>query len=115
MSKSWRQSKEYRRWRVAVIRRDKRCFICNSIKKRHAHHLNHATFFPDEKFDVKNGITLCSGCHMNYHCNHNRSYRHKCDEKDFENHISFIDKLFNIVGFNYVPLGTLFIVWKQKR
>jgi hypothetical protein len=113
MSKSWRQSREYRKWRVAVIRRDGRCFICNSIKRRHAHHLNHATFFPEQKFDVANGITLCSKCHMNLHCNYHTSYRHKCTEKSFVNHLSFIDQLFSNLGHIPLPFVTKFSLWRN--
>ncbi len=84
---TWRSSREYRVWRAQVIMRDKRCVICNSIKSRHAHHVNHATYFIDQRFDVNNGVTLCSGCHMNYHCNFHRSYRTKCDEYNFMNFV----------------------------
>lgn len=84
---SWRSSREYRVWRAQVIMRDKRCVICNSINSRHAHHVNHATYFIDQRFDVDNGVTLCSGCHMNYHCNFHRSYRTKCDEYSFMNFV----------------------------
>ena len=83
----WRNSREYRVWRAEVIRRDKRCVICNSIKYRHAHHLNHATYFPKERFLTANGICLCRHCHMNFHCNFKRSYRTKCTEYDFFNFI----------------------------
>ena len=48
----WRYTREYRIWRAKVIRRDKRCVICGSIKNRQAHHLNHGSYFPDERFDV---------------------------------------------------------------
>lgn len=83
----WRTAREYRVWRAQVIMRDKRCVICGSIHGRHAHHVNHATYFVDQRFDVDNGVTLCSRCHMNYHCNFNRSYRTKCDEYNFMNFV----------------------------
>ena len=82
---SWRNSREYRVWRVKVIRRDKRCVICNSLQKREAHHLNHASYFIDERFDESNGVCLCKNCHTQFHTNFKRSFRQKCTKYDFEN------------------------------
>ncbi len=65
--KNWRNTRLYRIWRMLVIRRDKVCQICGSNKKRHAHHLNHATFFPEQRFDPENGICLCLHCHSIVH------------------------------------------------
>ena len=82
---NWRNSKEYRKWRAKVIRRDKRCVICGSIKNRQAHHLNHATYFKNQRFDVNNGVTLCKSCHMQFHNNFKKSTREKCTKEDFSN------------------------------
>lgn len=84
-AKSWRNTREYRIWRAKVIRRDKRCVICGSIKERVAHHLDHASYFPDERFDVNNGVCLCNECHIQFHNNFKRNYRVKCTKYDFEN------------------------------
>jgi len=81
----WRKTREYRVWRAKVIRRDKRCVICGSIKHRQAHHMNSGSYFPDERYDTKNGVCLCSKCHMNFHNNFKNSYREKCTKKDFDN------------------------------
>ena len=81
----WRYSKEYRIWRIKVIRRDKRCVICGSIKNRVAHHLNHASYFPEQRYDVENGVCLCRDCHIQFHCNFKRSFKQKCTKYDFEN------------------------------
>jgi len=83
----WRDTTAYRVWRATVIMRDKRCVICNSLQDRHAHHVNHATYFTELRFDPDNGVTLCGACHMNYHCNFNRSYRTMCDEYNFMNFV----------------------------
>jgi len=80
---NWRQSREYRIWRARVIRRDKACLICGAIKNRHAHHLNHASYFPDQRFDEANGICLCGNCHKIFHTSFKRSYRVKCTKEDF--------------------------------
>lgn len=83
----WRTSREYRVWRVQVIRRDKVCKICGSNQKRNAHHINSASYFPDERFDIENGVTLCYGCHMNFHNNFKKSYREKCTKYDYDNFV----------------------------
>ena len=93
MATSWRNTREYRIWRAHVIMRDKRCVVCGSIYNRHAHHINHSTYFIDERFDENNGICLCGGCHMNFHCNYKRSYRQKCDRYDFDNFMVLVEYL----------------------
>ena len=91
--KNWRKTREYRKWRVKVIRRDKKCVICGSIKHRNAHHINHATYFPEQRFDENNGITLCRDCHTNFHCNFKKSFREKCTKYDFENFTVLVEYL----------------------
>ena len=86
----WRNTREYRVWRAKVIRRDKRCAVCGSIKNRNAHHLNHAAYFPKERFDADNGICLCKNCHIQFHTNYKRSFRQKCTKYDFTNFISLV-------------------------
>lgn len=78
----WRNSTEYRIWRVGVIRRDSTCQCCGTLQNRHAHHINHATYFPEQRFDVENGITLCDTCHSHFHNDFKRSTREKCDVFD---------------------------------
>ena len=83
----WRNTKHYRKWRAAVIRRDGVCQVCNSRKKRHAHHLNHAAYFIDKRFDVDNGICLCAKCHSIFHNKFHGSTRIKCTEKSYHRFI----------------------------
>jgi len=90
---SWRNTRDYRVWRIKVIRRDKVCQICGSIKGRQAHHMNSASYFPDERFDVENGICLCSSCHSMFHNSYKRSYRQKCTKEDFANFLELLGKL----------------------
>ena len=78
-------------WRIQVIRRDGVCKICGTRKSRQSHHLNSASFFPDERFDINNGVTLCYSCHMNFHNNFKRSYRTKCTKYDWDNFICLTD------------------------
>jgi len=84
---SWRNTREYRIWRALVVGRDKRCKICNSLQKRNAHHINHATFFPEMRFDIENGITLCSTCHSHFHNDFIGSTRKKCTRHDLNEYM----------------------------
>ena len=83
MATNWRASRDYRQWKVEVIRRDKVCVLCKTRNKRHAHHLNHATYFPEQRFDTENGICLCSKCHSHLHNDYKRSTRAKCTKHDY--------------------------------
>ncbi len=81
---NWRNTREYRVWRVSVVRRDKVCKCCGSIRNRHAHHVEHATYNIDKRFDVDNGVTLCSKCHSVLHNKLAGGYRYKCEKKHLE-------------------------------
>ena len=94
----WRKGRDYRYWRVAVIRRDKVCQVCGSNKSRQAHHLNNGEHHPDERYDIDNGICLCSACHMNYHCNFNRSYRVKTTKYNWENFLVLVEYIRSLDG-----------------
>ena len=88
MATNWRATRDYRLWRVIVIRRDVTCKICGRGPKdgviRHAHHLNHATYFIDQRFDPENGICLCGKCHSHFHNDYKNSTREKCTLKDYQ-------------------------------
>ncbi len=90
---NWRKSKEYRHWRIKVIRRDKVCVICGSNKRRQAHHKQDASYHSTQRFDIENGVTLCYDCHRNFHTNFKRSYREKCTDYDWSNFICLTDYL----------------------
>lgn len=54
-------------WRNEVLHRDKVCQCCGLDKRLEAHHINGFEEYPDLRFDVGNGITLCQFCHAKYH------------------------------------------------
>lgn len=59
-----RDRPEARAWRECVFVRDN--FICQQCKqggKIEAHHIHMWSKYPDLRFDVDNGITLCEECH----------------------------------------------------
>ena len=51
-------------WSKAVRERDgNACFICGSTERLAAHHILPARTWPECKFDIENGITLCNKRH----------------------------------------------------
>ena len=81
VTQHWRKSRLYRIWKMLVIRRDKKCRCCGDRKGRHAHHIKSAAYYPELRFVVSNGITLCDFCHMFIHTKIAPSYRHKATEQ----------------------------------
>lgn len=62
-----RKSPAYREWRGAVFERDNyTCVECGDNRGRNlnADHIKPWSFFPDLRFDVDNGRTLCVPCHQ---------------------------------------------------
>jgi 5-methylcytosine-specific restriction endonuclease McrA len=58
---------KYKKWRIAVFIRDnfacRLCGIFGPLAKLQAHHIQRWADFPLLRYVIKNGITLCSGCH----------------------------------------------------
>ena len=71
-SEQIRQSVEYAEWRIAVWARDKNlCKVCNTRQKvMIAHHLDGFNIFPEKRFNVDNGVTLCDRHHIAFHTNY---------------------------------------------
>lgn len=75
-NKRIRDSKQTAMWRKAVFSRDGyQCRHCGAKNtkglgksvKLHAHHIKGFAKYPDLRFNVDNGITLCIECHMAVH------------------------------------------------
>ena len=69
-----RQSVEFRLWREAVFARDLHtCQDCGRTKEElgdiilHPHHLKSFTKYPALRYEIANGVTLCSVCHAKRH------------------------------------------------
>lgn len=66
-----RTSPEYRSWRMDVFRRDG--FTCSECGAKraylNAHHVKSFTQYPEGRYDIDNGITLCASCHKAVHAN----------------------------------------------
>lgn len=57
-------SLEYKNWRKAVFERDN--FLCQNCGKDGyitAHHIKSFAHYPELRFELSNGITLCEECH----------------------------------------------------
>lgn len=61
--------REYKFWRMKVFLRDN--FTCQYCGERgcflEAHHIKSWDKYPELRFEVSNGITLCKGCHKKIH------------------------------------------------
>lgn len=64
-----RQSKEYNNWRKYVYCRDnwtcQKCYIKQKFPV--AHHIKSFKDYPELRFEISNGITLCRSCHKIEH------------------------------------------------
>jgi predicted restriction endonuclease len=64
-----RTTAEYKQWREAVYQRDGyRCRLCGQVGGiLNAHHILPFAGYPQERTNIKNGITLCKRCHTAVH------------------------------------------------
>ena len=59
-----RKSPEYALWRTAVFTRDNfMCIWCGSKEKICADHIKKFAHYPELRFAIDNGRTLCESCH----------------------------------------------------
>lgn len=68
-SKLIRNGLQIKEWRMAVFVRDE--YTCQHCQVKggdiHAHHIKPFAKYPDLRFEVSNGITLCKACHIAEH------------------------------------------------
>lgn len=61
-------SPDYKAWRTSVYKRDNYCCVkCGSKIKLNAHHIKSWKYYPNLRYDIDNGITLCETCHIKLH------------------------------------------------
>lgn len=65
-----RRTKKYKEWRKSVFERDNyTCQKCGARSKKgkrvelQADHIKQFAYYPELRFEVSNGRTLCGGCH----------------------------------------------------
>ena len=67
--KDYRNTRQYRNWRLGVFERDD--YTCQTCEKRggelEAHHIKTFNKHKNLRFEIDNGVTLCSGCHRLEH------------------------------------------------
>lgn len=65
INKAIRSSSKYKNWRKSVFERDN--YTCQECRTRgvylEADHIKPFAYFPDLRFDLENGRTLCKPCH----------------------------------------------------
>lgn len=72
LNDSIRKSLEYKLWRNAVFERDNwKCIWCGSSKGINADHIQEFSKYPELRFAIDNGRTLCKSCHL---LRHNKKY-----------------------------------------
>ena len=63
-----KDSAQYKNQRKQVFERDNfKCKKCGSKEKINAHHILAQKHYPDKRYDIDNGITLCEKCHIQIH------------------------------------------------
>lgn len=57
-------SKEYKNWRKKVFERDDYiCRECGLAGYVTAHHIKSFAYYPELRYEISNGLTLCEPCH----------------------------------------------------
>jgi 5-methylcytosine-specific restriction endonuclease McrA len=68
LTQKTRTSEGANAWKLAVFHRDQyKCRMCGSKDNIQAHHINSWADFPEDRFVLQNGLTMCKPCHDTYH------------------------------------------------
>ncbi len=63
-----RKSKRYSEWRHKIYEQDNwECIECGSKENIIAHHVLSFADYPELRFDLDNGVTMCRSCHIKLH------------------------------------------------
>jgi len=62
------KAKKYVSWRISVFERDRyECQKCGSKNNLHAHHIVEWDHDVSLRYELDNGLTVCSSCHFKIH------------------------------------------------
>lgn len=61
-----------RRWKYAILKRDKTCQKCGSMDQLQVHHLESYAKHPELRICPDNGAVLCFKCHLEFHIKYGR-------------------------------------------
>ena len=79
---------KYKEWRRSILSRDgRKCIKCGGVKKLHAHHKKPWAEYPELRYEVSNGETVCLDCHLIIH-----PFMVKYLKKKKNKHEKFLDK-----------------------
>lgn len=84
---------KHKGWRKLVYEKDwYRCVCCGDKSGGNlvAHHLFDYSTYPEKRFDVENGVTLCRKCHKDFHIGFMGGYRASCTKEDFEKWVNLV-------------------------
>ena len=56
-----------KQWSKAIRERDGKCVECGCEENLHAHHIKRWKDYPELRYDLSNGVTLCEPCHQKAH------------------------------------------------
>jgi hypothetical protein len=74
-------SAEYKAWRKAVFTRDDfTCQWCGETGYITAHHIKSFAYYPELRYEISNGITLCQDCHSKTDNYKQKAKRHKKEQ-----------------------------------
>lgn len=104
-----RYTSEYRNWRKGVYGRDKYTCVCcdDSWRPGHdvkfnAHHLYNWGDYPERRYDIDNGVTLCVKCHNEFH----RIYgKHHNTPDQFFSYLTTIKRYAELTGNELLELS----------
>lgn len=71
-------------WRKDILNKfNKKCNICSSSEKLHAHHLNGFLLDEANRLNIENGVCLCQKCHIKFHTDFGKKNNIKAEYEQF--------------------------------
>jgi 5-methylcytosine-specific restriction endonuclease McrA len=86
--KRQRTTSRMKKWKKFIKERDEAtCVKCNEVKTiMHSHHIHSYKLYPELRYDIYNGVTLCPDCHIELHSIYGKL---ECDSDSL---IEFLDR-----------------------